>query len=343
MNKNIVIAILTAVLIAAGCAKVVTQGPNDANKRFMEAWMHIYNKDNNTDIKPTGLGIYVLEETPGTGEKTVNDNGYAIVEYKITDLYGNISAYTSAETARKLGTYDTTSYYGPRVWLTMDATIPAGVQDAIVGMKVGGKKKAIIPSWLMSYASYATEAEYLNQSSDYSNAIYEFTVRDFTDSIDVWQIDSIKRYIINNYGSITAFTSDTTGFYYRQFEAPVSDEAFSSDTTIYINYIGKLLNGNVFDTNIEKVAKDNGLFNENRTYEPVSIRWGESYSDITMGSSNSDVIGGFARTLWQMKAMEKGIGIFYSPLGYGYSGSEPSIPPYSPLIFEIEIVAEPEE
>jgi FKBP-type peptidyl-prolyl cis-trans isomerase len=44
-----------------------------------------------------------------------------------------------------------------------------------------------------------------------------------------------------------------------------------------------------------------------------------------------------------MKAMESGIGIFYSPLGYSYSGSEPSIPPYAPLIFEIEIVEEPEE
>ena len=39
-----------------------------------------------------------------------------------------------------------------------------------------------------------------------------------------------------------------------------------------------------------------------------------------------------------MKADEKGIGIFYSPLGYGHSGSGTSIPSYAPLIFEIEIV-----
>ena len=61
-----------------------------------------------------------------------------------------------------------------------------------------------------------------------------------------------------------------------------------------------------------------------------------------MGTEASSVIGGFSKTLSKMKAMEKGMGIFYSPLGYGYSGSEPSIPPYAPLIFEIEIVAKPE-
>ena len=62
-----------------------------------------------------------------------------------------------------------------------------------------------------------------------------------------------------------------------------------------------------------------------------------------MGSSSSTTISGFARTLWEMRAFEKGVGIFYSPLGYGVSGSGASIPSYSPLIFEIEIVAKPED
>ena len=61
-----------------------------------------------------------------------------------------------------------------------------------------------------------------------------------------------------------------------------------------------------------------------------------------MGSSNSSMINGFALTLWQMRSMEKGVGVFYSPMGYSYNGSGSSIPPYSPLVFEIEIVAKPE-
>ena len=344
MKKNtLYIVLFAAIMMVAACAKDVTTGPNDGNKRYMEAWMHLYNQKNNTNIQPSqALGIYILDEKEGDGELTVKKDGYAFVECVASDLEGNISAFTSAEVAKQLGKYTENTYYGPSVWLTMDSTIPAGLLEAVVDMKVGGYKKVIVPSWLMSYSSYETAEEYLNQSSDNTTTVYEFTVVDYTDSIDVWQIDSIKRYITKNYGSLDTFSNDTTGFYYKQLKAPVSDEAFDTDTTIYINYVGKLLNGLVFDTNIERVAKDNHLFSNDKTYEPVSIKWGENHGDLTMGSSASSVIAGFSMTLWKMKAMESGVGIFYSPLGYSYSGSEPSIPPYAPLIFEIEIVAKPE-
>ena len=235
---------MAVLIVAAGCAKEAVSGPNDANKRFMDAWMYV----NYPDIQPSGLGIYVLEEKEGEGDQVIKEGNYAIVDYTVTDLQGNISSYTADTTAKRLGKYKPTNYYGPKVWLTMDATIQAGLQYAVVGMKKGGYKKIVIPSWLMTYSTYGTQQEYLDQEASYSNTIYEFTVKDFTDSIDVWQKDSIERYIVKNYGSLDAFSNDTTGFYYRQLEPPVSDKAFSADTTIYINYTGKLLNGLVFDT-----------------------------------------------------------------------------------------------
>ena len=61
--------------------------------------------------------------------------------------------------------------------------MPAGVSELLVGMKVGGHRKAIIPSWLMSYATYETEEEYLEVSTDMSNTIYDVTVTDFTEDI----------------------------------------------------------------------------------------------------------------------------------------------------------------
>jgi FKBP-type peptidyl-prolyl cis-trans isomerase len=55
------------------------------------------------------------------------------------------------------------------------------------------------------------------------------------------------------------------------------------------------------------------------------------------------MISGFAKAVFQMKKMEKGRCIFYSPLGYGASGSGTKIPAYSMLRFDIELVAEPDD
>ena len=346
--------IIIAAAIAA-CAKASTESANEANKRHLDAWISIKYPGLTPQWKgqedPDGLYVIPSETKAGTGVEVTN-NGYAIVTYTTTDLEGNITAYTDAETALQMGTYDSTYYYGPEVWLTKDSTIPAGVQDAIVGMKAGGSKKIIVPSWLMTYSTYSSAKEYLNTSSTYANTIYSFTVEDFTEDINEWQIEKIKGRINEYYGGIESFNQDirldTTGFYFKSLEQQNAEPvAFKSDTTIYINYTGRLLNGRMFDTNVERTAKDNGLYSEGRTYGPVKIQWGESVSDITMNGSS--VVSGFAMALWNLNdlgdsgKMDKGIGIFYSPLGYGTSSSGYSIPAYAPLVFEIEIVPAPEE
>lgn len=358
-----IITYISAAIVTISCAKNEKVGPNDENQRYFEAWMHI----NHPDAQPTGLGYYIIDENQGTGAK-VGDEGFVLVSYKTTDLEGNITTYTEAKTAQQLGTYQSTSYYGPKFWTTTETTLPAGVRDAIVGVPVGTYRKIIVPSWLMSYQAYDSEEDYLDpplkkneeyDASSYSSTIYELTIEDYTKDIDKWQIDSIGRFFSNRKvyvdgkpaadifkksgAQMTAADSTSLGFYYKQIKAPINTDKFKSDTTVYINYTGKLLNGLVFDTNIERVAKDNGLYSTTASYEPVKIVWGEEYTDITMGDNESSVISGFAKTLWQMKAMEKGVGVFYSNLGYGYSGSGSSIPAYSPLIFEIELVAKPEE
>ena len=332
MKKILSATIYTAlVLIAAGCAKTVQPGANEANKRFLDAWMQV----NYPGIAPTELGTYVLDQTKGEGS-LVEKDGYAIVDYMTTDLDGNITAFTDKMTAKQLGQYDTSVYYGPKVWTTKDETIMIGLSDVLIGMKVGGWKKALIPSWLMTYK------EDSSGSTSYDNTIYEFTVRDYTNDINGWEVGKIGEYLSANESlGLTVADSLQYGFYYSQLSAPSDTTSFPSDTTIYINYTGKLLNGLVFDTTDERTAKQNGIYSASKTYKPLPVKWAEEYSDIQLNSSG--VISGFALTLWQMRAFEKGMGIFYSPLGYSYSGSGNSIPGYAPLIFEVEIVEKPED
>lgn len=352
--KRITISIISSiavVLTAVSCAKEDKAGPNEAEKRFFDAWIQVHH----SGINPTGLGIYVLPgEEEGTGTE-VQQDGIAILDYITYDLDGNITSYTEKNTAKQLGEYDTTKFYGPKPMTTEKGAIPAGVAEAVIGMKAGGYKKFIVPSWLMSTSVYDSEEKYLKKDSNSDHTIYEIWVRDFTTDIEQWQIGQIGNYFASDsmfegmttddYLKMTVSNEEVEfkGMFYKQTEPPVEDTEFSSDTVIYINYTGKLLNGLVFDTNIEKVAKDNGLYSSSKTYQPVQINWGEQYTDLTMGASKSSVITGFALTLWQMKPMEKGTGVFTSTYGYGYSGSGSSIPAYAPLVFDIEIVAKPED
>lgn len=349
---DIILPFIYCIILTAGCAKVADEGANEGNQRFFDAWMTVNYPDiyRNGEGKE-GLGIYVLEREPGNGEE-VKEGGYALVDFTISDLNGEITSYTGRETAEQLGTDHDSYYYGPKVWTTTEKTIQAGVAEGLIGMNVGERKKFIVPSWLMSYSAYDSEKDYLKKATDYSHTIYDVTVRDYTSDISEYQIENIKAYISRNYDSLNEFSNDTTGFYWHSLgikhtegaEEPEQDDNgswFPSDTTVYINYTGRLLNGLVFDTTIENIAKDNHLYNESRTYEPLPVSWADSRSELRLDGNS--VVAGFTWILWKMKPMEKAVGIFYSPLGYGYSSSGNSIPSYSPLVFEIEMVEEPED
>lgn len=346
-----------AAICLFGCAKVQQEGINDAAKRYFDAWVAI----NAPEAVRTGRGIYVLPEytKEGTGA-TVETNGFAIIKYVIRDLDGNISSYTDKEYAEQLGTYSPSGYYGATVQTTTPETIRAGLYDALVGsngdlgMKVGGKKRVIIPEWLMSYSNYSTEEEYLAQEIEYSSCIYEIEVVDFAKNINNWQLGKMEECFSKQKFFDGAFVgtqvkdSTSLGFYFKMLNKVESKKEFPKDTTFYINYTGRLLDipgfgdGLIFDTSIENVAKDNFIYTSSRTYEPCKIKWGETHSEITMDGSK--VVSGFSQTLWNMVNCAPGtkaVGVFYSPLGYGYDGSG-SIPPYAPLAFEIEIVEKPE-
>ncbi len=350
--KRIIIFVAAAALLFAGCAKSPSSKSTDAPKRYLEAWVQVQKEKHPEYLwTQTSLGAWLLEDEAGTGTPVgeFQDSFYVRVNYTYTDLTGKIENTTSARISQQLGTYRETNYYGPVVWYAKG--IYAGLEDVIKGMKPGGRRKAVIPSWLMTYDRYDTVDGYLSASQDKngSNGIYELELVECFDYVNEWEVDSIGRYLAHNFASkygkdatkAKADSSGAHGFYYISDGAP-SDAVELKDTTVYINYIGRLLNGQVFDTNIRDTAIFHGIFSEGGSYKPVSVNYGSSWSEVKMGEDSNSVIKGFARTLWSMKSFEVGTGVFYSPLGYGYRGSGASIPAYSPLRFDIQIVAKPE-
>ncbi len=352
--KKTLTYLLLAALMLSGCAKTVTSGLNDASKRYFDAWIHV----NYPDLTPTALGAYVIEEKEGTGAslQDAETDAYVRLNYTVRSLDGTVSGTTYPYLAKQLGEYSETSWYGPVIWSRADGSLYAGVDEMLSSMKIGGKKTTVIPGWLLTGSRYDTAQEYIDNVSASSPAIYELELLEAINDTDRWELDSIGRYLSSNFPEVSLADSLKYGFYYIQKKAPQpigtgsdddgdedeSDAGFPRDSTIYINYTGRLLNGQVFDTTIEDTAKVYGLYSSSKSYKPISVNYDyDDYSQITITSDKSSVIDGFAYMVWRMGAYEEGSGVFYSKLGYSSSGSGSSIPAYSPLRFDIEVVDQP--
>ncbi len=96
--------------------------------------------------------------------------------------------------------------------------------------------------------------------------------------------------------------------------------------TVQVNYTGSFLSGKVFDTSYPEVAKKAGTFNPQRPYAPLKIPVGVAGS-----------IPGFDEGLMLFPKGTKATLILPSKLAYGEQGNQ-GIPPFTPLIFEVEIV-----
>ncbi len=59
--------------------------------------------------------------------------------------------------------------------------------------------------------------------------------------------------------------------------------------------------------------------------------------DVTVGTTS--LVAGFTQGLLKLRAGEKANLLLPSVLGYGTQGKQPSIPPFSPLYFEVEIIS----
>lgn len=98
--------------------------------------------------------------------------------------------------------------------------------------------------------------------------------------------------------------------------------------TVEVNYSGKFLGGKVFDTSDEAVAKKANIHMQGRPYQPIKI-------PVGVGSG---IITGWEEALLLLPQGTKATLILPSKLAYGEQGSQPAIPPFTPLVFDVEIV-----
>jgi len=121
----------------------------------------------------------------------------------------------------------------------------------------------------------------------------------------------IKDYIAKN--GLTDTQRTASGIYYIAKEKGKGEQAMVGDT-VKVHYTGKLLNGRVFDSSVERK-------------EPFEFPLGRGM-----------VIRGWDEGITLMKVGDKGTLLIPSPLAYGTRGAGAVIPPNSVLIFDVELL-----
>ncbi|TSJ43824.1 peptidylprolyl isomerase [Mucilaginibacter corticis] len=134
--------------------------------------------------------------------------------------------------------------------------------------------------------------------------------------------------IIDKYVADNKLIVKTTpsGLKYKITQPSLKPKPLAGDT-VFVNYVGRRLDGKVFDSSIETAAKEANLQQPGRVYEPIKFALGAQ-----------GVIPGWEEGLLLLNEGSKATFIIPSKLAYGERQSGPDLPPFSTLIFDVELV-----
>ena len=140
--------------------------------------------------------------------------------------------------------------------------------------------------------------------------------------INAAEVADVNKYITDNKLIVKTTTS---GLKYTVTKLGIKPKPMAGDT-VFVNYTGRLLNGKIFDSSIQADAVKGGLSQPGRTYEPIKFVVG-----------TGQVIKGWDEGLLLVNEGGKATLVIPSALAYGEQGGGDVIPPFSPLVFNVEI------
>ena len=133
----------------------------------------------------------------------------------------------------------------------------------------------------------------------------------------------IDKYLADN--NISAEVADN-GLRYV-ISQPGSGPTPVAGDSVKVHYVGRLLDGTLFDTSVESAARDAGKFNPQRPYSPLAFVVGQG-----------QVIRGWDEGLLMFPKGSKGTIYIPSPLAYGPQARSAEIGENSILMFDVEMV-----
>lgn len=349
LRKLLTLIALTSVFFIA-CAEVDTPQYEVSLYNAMDKWMKAHRP--NVPMIDSGLYYKIFDKHAAGDDLIVGPDGdTALVEVLINGktLDGSVFLNSNAIEARKLGNFRYTTRYVPFRYIVglydQYTFTNDGVNHVIKKMKVGDS--AVV--FLSPNNSYGTIESPISQYTGFEGSVFytngmigEYNIK--LKKIDPSPLDTVLRhtekYAVKEL-KLNAKDSIQKGLYVKRTDSIGGGEFIGEkDTTIQIKYQGYYLDGFVFDTNIEEVAREHNIYNPAKDYGTYS------YSNKKTGSEDApEVIVAWLYSIRKLKPGDKATILTIPEWGYGDDGQYNNqngpitfFPGVTPIAFEIEIV-----
>jgi FKBP-type peptidyl-prolyl cis-trans isomerase FkpA len=264
-----------------------------------------YLESHNIDKEPESSGIYYISLGEGQGIRPER-NDWVIINYTARTINDRIFDTTDEEVARRNNIYSSSVIYGDR---RMDLNLLGlkGVLEGLLLMKENEAARLIIPSHL-AYGSSGT-----GLIPPYSTIIYDIELVRVIRDPEVYEQELIDNYTGLYIDSTHLSVQHLNGIYFIELGQGTGETYPGEGDIARLYYRGTFTDGRVFDSNT-----------------------GGNTLNITIGGKS--VVPGFEEGVKLMKEEGRARIVLPSSLAYGPAGSGASIPGYTPLVFEVELV-----
>ncbi len=283
----------------------------EARKQEAEIELNTYLTENNITTAPLESGLIFIEEVKGSGRQPKTDEMVTIgLVVKLTD---GTQIFSTADRGEPFE-----YQYGQK----FDTE---GLEEGVGLLRKGGKATLIVPQHIAygpeakgqmipPYSTIIYEVELINMRSKEAYDKEREEIQKQKQAMDEQRKVNEKadrdKYLSDNGISVSPTAS---GLYYIETEKGTGAKAVAGNT-VQVHYTGRLLDGSVFDSSVERG-------------QPYEFRLGAGM-----------VIKGWDEAIAMMNEGGKATLVIPSDLAYGERVSG-SIPPFSTLVFDVELVS----
>jgi FKBP-type peptidyl-prolyl cis-trans isomerase len=274
---------------------------------------------NNVTVSPTASGVYIITQNPGAG-RGINKTDFVKMNLTVSAVDGK-KIFSTLDNDRPI-----TFEYGQ----PFDTK---GFDEAIATMKKGSKATVLVPSAMGFGERGKKDMSGQDIVAPFSPIVYDIEILDLKTKAEneksvkdeeanakkaaaeamAKEPSLIAQYVKDN--KVTA-KPNGSGLYYIEKVKGKGAKA-TAGKKVKVHYTGKLLNGKVFDSSLDR--KPSTPF------------------EFTIGKG--EVIPGWDEGISMMSAGGKATLIIPSKLGYGERGAGADIPAYAPLVFDVELIS----